>query len=297
MRTRGPAKEQPLSKAPYSPNPKRYKTRHPAALAITRKEWNRIVGVFSKWDGRISLVATELGWRDERTRAIWNRGYPTLGYPPVKTILAKDVLSADEVRAARQRMKAKLPESEPIGSEVEIVAKAHVIAGSEARRVAHMVLMEEERAKARADAVEARSEEAMLISMNRKNTLALNGMTSRILTGAVALSAKIEQELAAEAGPDSKLTVQEKLGLMRSAAHVARFNSEATMLAVKAERMVMGQPIQALDEKVESGDLRETERWLESTMQLLQRAKERGALGSGDAAKEPEQEKLKESAE
>ena len=260
------------------PNPKRYQTSNKKVRAITTEEWNRIVEVYRRYDGRISLVAEHLGWLKARTQRAWRRGYRSLGLPPIRTLLARDALAAEEVRAARAELSTKLPPSVQVKERAEIIHSAEVMAKGEARRIAAMVEMEETRRKARQDAIEARTEEAMLVSINRRNSLALNGVTAKMLKGALALSETIQAELEAEARSD-RLTVAQKLNLVRSAASIARFNSEASMLAVKAERMVLGQPIDAPDEKMdETGSLADTDRWLQITIKAVTRARERGVL-------------------
>lgn len=266
--------------APYSPNPHRYKTRNKKARAIDSKEWNRLIEVYKKWDGRTSLVAVELGWPVARTHRVWKRGYPSLGLPPIQTVLAKDALAADDVRAERQKIQAVLPPpAVEVKSPAIAVQKAHVLAAGEAKRIAAMVQFEETRQLARQDAIQARAEEAMLVTLTRRNALALNGMTSNMLNGALELSKRIEVELKA-AAKNSRLSLQDKLGLVKTAASIARFNAEASVLAVKAERLVLGSPIDAPEDSPQDGEntLQESERWINVAIKALGKAKDRGVL-------------------
>lgn len=275
-----------------SPNPKRYQTHHPKALAIDKKEWRRIVDVYRRWDCRLSIVAEALGWPEPRVRRMWNKGYPTLGYPPIKTLLARDAFAVEEIRAKRHQLRKELPPEVVATTPEEVEQKAEIIMQGESARIRRLVEIEDERAAARADAVASRAEEALLISLNRKNTLALNGLTSKILRGAAVLAENIEVELAKEA-KSKKLSLTDKMTLLRTATQVARFNSEATMLAVKAERLVLGHPIEAIDDQSHKDDqgLQETERWLHTTMKLLERARDRGVIALQPDAKPEAAEK------
>jgi hypothetical protein len=165
----------------------------------------------------------------------------------------------------------------------EVEQKAIVIHTAEQDRIRELVRQEEERRKAREDAIQARSEEATLIGINRRNAIALNGVTAQLMKGAVALSAKIQEELEREA-ETGQLSLQAKLQLVRSAASVARFNSEATMLAIKSERMVLGQPIEAAPDTPDDGTLEQAVEWIERSVKAVKRARERGLLTSKQEA-------------
>jgi hypothetical protein len=118
----------------------------------------------------------------------------------------------------------------------------------------------------------------MLISINRKNAIALNAMTAQILRGATKLSEKIQIDLQKEA-EHGTLPVGKRLHLVRAAASIARFNAEASVMAVKAERMVLNQPIDAdPDSGEEGGTLDEAEAWINRCAKALKRAKARGLL-------------------
>jgi hypothetical protein len=247
----------------------------PPPIEITSVEWQRIVNVYVKHDGRIRTVAADLGWPLARTARLWRNGYPSLGYPPIKTVLARDAFSASEIRAERALIEKALPPS------ARINATAEVISAAESARIEIMVRREQERERTRADAIKSRAEEATLVSINRKNAIALNVMTAQVLRGASALSAKIQVELQAEADSGS-MTVGQKLNLVRAAASIARFNSEASIMAVKAERMVLGNPIDTDgDAVVEDGGVDEAAAWIETAAKAIKRARARGLLAAG----------------
>jgi hypothetical protein len=246
----------------------------PPPKEITHEEWQRIVAVFSKHEGRVRAAAAELGWPRARAIRRYRLGYPSLGYPPIKTILARDLFSADEIRAERQLAEARLPPSAPSHAAVEVITSA------EQARLKQLVRREEDRQLARNDAIKARGEEATLIQINRRNAIALNAMTAQVLRGAAALSATIQAELEQEA-KSSKMSLPQKLHLVRSAASIARFNAEASVMAVKAERLVLGSPIEAAgDGPDERGSLDEAAAWIEKCATALKRARSRGLLAA-----------------
>ena len=250
----------------------------PAPKSITPDSWNHIVAVFLKHDGRILASAQELGWPPARAERVFKRGYPSIGYPPVKTLIARDRFSEQEIRARRAELEALRAEdggssSAPMVQDGEPV---QVLAEPEQRRMAELLRREAEREKARQDALKTRAEEAMLIGMARKNAIALNAVTAQVLRGATELAGTIQRELEQLAANGGSMTVGQKLQLVRQAAQIARFNAESAQLAVKSERQVMGG---GPDEEPEtSGSLEESAAWIESSLKAIERARARGLL-------------------
>jgi hypothetical protein len=256
-----------------------------APRSINADEWQRIVAVYAKHEGRLHQTAAELGWPIARTTRLYKRGYPSIGYPPIKNILAADAFSANEIRAERQLMEGSLPPSAP----VEVLSKvapdhqrAVVISTAEEARIKEMVRREEERERARKDSLKSKAEEATLVQINRRNAIALNVMTAQVLHGAGKLSSRIQKDLEREAAQGT-LSTGEKLQLIRAAASIARFNAEASVMAVKAERMVMNTPIDAGPEQpTADGDaVADAVAWIEKAQKAIGRAKERGLLTAG----------------
>lgn len=254
-----------------------------APTTINPVEWERIVAVYAKHDGRLHQTAMELGWPIARTTRVFKRGYPSIGYPPIRTILAKDAFSANEIRAERQLMEGSLPPSAapldklPQATDHE---RAVVISSAEELRIKEMVRREEERERARKDSLKSRSEEATLVQINRRNAIALNLMTAQVLRGAGQLSGSLQKQLEKEAA-NGTLKMGEKLQLIRAAASIARFNAEASVMAVKAERMVMNTPIDAgPDIPVETdGDaVADAAVWIEKVQKAILRAQRRGLI-------------------
>lgn len=260
----------------------------PAPKSVTPDEWNRIVAVYAKHNGRVTFVARELGWPMKRTARLWQNGYPSKGYPPIKTVLAHDHLSANAVRAARAELEAEVEdEVAPFRAAVLEATHAVVLPSKEQLRLTELMSREAEREKARQDAIKSRGEEASLVSAARRNALALNAVTAQVMRGAVKLSAKI-QVLLEEEAVSSKLTVGQQLALVRQASQIARFNAEAATLAIKSERMVTGDPAGGDGGDGERGvDLEEAAKWVEASIMAVQRARQRGLLGAPTESDEP----------
>jgi hypothetical protein len=140
--------------------------------------YEELLAVFRKHGGPCKDVYAELGCLSSRGKRLFKRPYPKLGLPAMADRLAEEEV---EIRAARRRKEEGLPEKVPLPSADELVAdetRAVVIADGEARRLQEMVRREDERRRARADAIEARAEEALLLSLQRRNAIALNGITA-----------------------------------------------------------------------------------------------------------------------
>lgn len=249
----------------------------PAPSEITPDEWNRIVRVFQMHDGRPHAAARELGWPVARAKRILHRGYPSAGYPPVTTLIGRDHVDADQVRAMRHELEQR--DIERVSEQRELAQRTQRDDVEDQARVKQLVARERERDKVKADALASRAEEATLVSAARRNAIALNGVTARIMQGALKLSDRIYRELEAEASSvSSKLSLSERLGLIRSAAQIARFNAEAGLQAVKSERMVLGQSEPSEGDVEQAGSLEDSARWIERSVTALQRAKERGLI-------------------
>jgi hypothetical protein len=259
------------------PHKKRDLTGH-----ITAEVYAELVEVYRKHGGPCDALCKELGWLPARAARVFTRGYKRSGHRPIVEILAEDQVA---IHANRRRLEEGLPPAPPLPTEDELQAdsnRAVVIADHENRRLQELVRREEERRKAREDAIQARSEEALLLGMNRRNAIALNGVTAQLMKGAVALAGLIQQELEKAASGQIELSLDHKLKLVRSAASVARFNSEASMLAIKSERLVLGQPIEAAADTPDDGSLEQAVAWIERSVKAVQRARARGLLGKGN---------------
>lgn len=278
----------------------------PAPKEISPERWNHIVACFAKHDGRLYASARELGWPVARTRRVLEFGYPSIGYPSVKSLLALDHAGEQAIRAARADIEAERSKSshEAMAELVEaakrtglsatrVLGKArrtpedlvreqeepesHVLTVAEQRRVAALVKREEERDKARTDAIKARGEEATLVSASRRNALALNAVTAQVLNGAIKLAARIQTALEVEASA-STLSLRDQLALVRQAAQIARFNAEAGLQAVKSERIALGQAELPEPGEHVNGSLEDAESWIVTTTRALQRARDRGLM-------------------
>jgi hypothetical protein len=266
----------PRSKVPAQPKD----VKKPTTRDITPERWAQIVAIYARHAGRVWPAAMELGWPVARTRRIYHKGYPSCNLPPIKEILAEDAKAAEQIRAERQRIADQLPPSAPLTTIEQVVHRPEVLHVAESARIAQMVRREKDREKAREDAVRSKAEEAMMISINRRNAIALNGVTAQIMKGAMALSGAVQAELEKEAASGT-LSVKERLQLVRSAANIMRFNSEATMLAVKAERMVLGQPLDTSgDDVTDDGSMDQAVQWIDSAARAIERARARGLLVS-----------------
>lgn len=258
--------------------------RHPEG-SVSPDDYHELVKIFAKHDCNIANVAAELGWPARRATRAYKRGYPGHGFPPIRTILARDTIAGDEIRAERAALDRKMPrsteivETAPGAQAAEIESKAVVIHGAEERRLKALMRLEEERRLTREDAIKSRAEEMMLISINRRNALALNGVTASVLKGALALSGKLQKQMEKEAR-SGEMDPASVLALVRSAASIARFTAEATVLAVKSERAVLGEPIPVdgvLDDNSD-GTLDAAVEWIDRAIGAVTRARERGVL-------------------
>jgi hypothetical protein len=212
-----------------------------------------------------------MGVPRNRGRIAWHHGWPKQGRPPISELLAADKMAA---RAKRAEMEAEGAE-DPVVEETPTSALA-----SESQRqvMAAMVERDKTRRKALDDSSRTRAEEGLLISVTRRNMMALGSVTAQLMRGAQALAPKLSQALQTE-----QLSVKDGMAVMQKLSVIARLGAEAGKMAVQMERLALGEPMG--DEAAMTGGRltpADAERWMQLAMRTLERTRERSARGGTD---------------
>lgn len=190
-----------------------------AAPVIETKVWTRLLNAWREDQGNVSKAARAAGISRPTARRAINDGYPDADPPrrPIRDIVAEEMVAARAAMAAEREVTART------------TARDHELENA-ARR-------QREAEKARADAVEARRQEAQMVRSQRGNVLALIGINGQCLRGALQLSEKIQKELAeGDMTTAQKLTALTRLGLLTQ-----RISSAASEV-VRMERLLLGEP-------------------------------------------------------
>jgi hypothetical protein len=240
---------------------------------MTDAEWERWIAAFREHPGHTVKVAKIMGCPRNRARLAWYHGWPKQGRPPISQILEMDKSLARAHRGMRESDDAKAEPGE-ITDSVRALAKHTDVADAVAER-------NRRRQKALEDSVKTRTQEGMLISISRGNSIALAASTANLLKGAQALSKRMEEQLRLETVP-----IREAMSLIKSVAIITRMNAEASKQVFEMERLVMGEP----DTEVKGGaggklSPAEAAEWMRVAMNTVRKYEERKAIrGSGDAS-------------
>lgn len=229
-------------------------------LGVTPEDYDRLVQAYRSMgrDMRHSGAAEIMGpgWTEHRCRKLWVSGVPRFGFAPVR-----DVVSDAHARMSEHQLA--------------------VVAAEERERAAvrEMVAQEEVRRAAAADAAAVRAEEARMVRAVRGSVVTLAEATQGLMRGLAELSAKVEakiSEMAATGDVDAKAGV----ALVRQAATIAKFGSEAAANTLKMERALLGDPAALEDETKRGGRLspEEASRWISVAARALRRAHGAGVV-------------------
>lgn len=179
-----------------------------ARRPYTQSLYDRLVEGFREKPGNASHAARKAGCERQAAKRAWELGWPSRSWaPPIKEYLAQE---QEKVRAAR------------------------AIAMEEKIRVD-----QEQRDKARNDAVEAQKQEALASQSTRVNAIGLNNMVSRIIGPFLGVVQTLADEI--KAG-QHKFTPKEVTSFMRQFSYIVRQSAESSRLALEIERLRVGDP-------------------------------------------------------
>lgn len=228
------------------PKPKRGGFRSPTAgipKRVSDLEWERWIETYRKHPGQIVKVAALMGCPRNRASIAWNKGWPKQGRPPVSELLEADKVMARKMRAEAEEAEAKgeaQPGSEAVAEVVPTAAELATPEASTARNMALMVEREKTRRASARDAALTRAEEGKLIKRARRNATELADVTAELLEGAKALMPRLRDLMEDEA---AELTLKEGISFMQKLAVLTKLGTEASKMALQAERLAMGQPV------------------------------------------------------
>jgi len=186
---------------------------------ITAERVDRLLESYRMQPSNVSRAAVSAEVTRKTARRAWNTGWPSAGIPPMKETVHREQVAA---RAALLEV-----EQERVRARAEAEADR---AWREAER-------------AREDIVRARKAEAELVRAERGNILALIGVTSRVLRGAVKRAADLERLVAEGKDVDGRpLTVKEQIDVLWKLSRVMRQASEAAAVVFKLERVLLAEP-------------------------------------------------------
>jgi len=205
-------------------------TRTPVDQVLTREDWERALRAFEKVPTAVH-VGRSLGVSPNARSVLrlLDEGIPALGLPPVR-------------RAAQERARAL------VGDGPRSVARGDAIVDASAARVLEERVRLAREAETRetkllGDAADQRDEEIRLVRANRRAAIALGTVNAHLLRGALQMASAIDRDLSAL---PPGVSLRERLGYLRTIAGIVQRTAEASQVAVKMERLMMGEPTDIL---------------------------------------------------
>jgi len=240
-------------------------------VAMDTETYRKLVDAFRLHPGRWTKAAHLAGITDERAKNGWMRGWPHRGFRPISEVIEA------EFAAARSRL-ARV-EQERADAEAGELARARV-----------------EAEEARDQAVESRKNEGVMVRGARGNVMRLMAASQHLLGGCQKLAERLRQELelmSEPIGTDSKgnpvypaLDVSKTTRILGSVANTLRHGNEAALIAMRMERLHLGEPEQFIGLEVTADSLREAQIEIERARRAMARAKALGLIIDVEVAPE-----------
>jgi hypothetical protein len=241
-----------------------------ASDKVSKQEYNLMVESFREFPGSPSRVAEIVGVSVECARRGWRVGWPSRYMGPIKDVIEGEILIARGKRAAElietKKLVARADDQNKLIKELE---------EHEEHLRLQAVNEETERLKAKEDAIQSRKEEGKMVSMGRRNTIAVMAATTKLIAGAITKAKEMDEKI--KKGK-VKLTPAQTIAFVRSCAYVTKTASESAKISMEMERMLMGEPTEIIGLDMKNMSLDDAARTIEMANVALQRAKERGVL-------------------
>lgn len=230
---------------------------------------------------------------DKKTAAkAWLTAWPSMGYRPVKDVLAEEQAAvrglrqaAEERSAAAAVLEQARVEREALLADASAEAKARLVdVEREARRKLDEVdarcaaRAAELTERARVDSLEQKADEATLAKAARKNVLVMHGVVAGALASARTLAARLAElanGVADATGKLRPLSVKEATELFRQLSRGVRELNQATHLAIQVERLRVGDPTVVVGVTAGSANMEEATALLAEAIGLMDVVKRR----------------------
>lgn len=201
-----------------------------ARRPITPEIYAALVAAYRDSPGNHRLAASQAGvfWRTAKKG--WEEGWPATLWAakPIREVIAEEHAMARQTMVERDKAK-----DEALKRDLEEASR---------RAVELSIQPQAERDRVKQDAIEARAEEGTAVRLARSNAIGLLRTMGELVPAIKQLVVKTaaQMHLAVDMTPGSLVR------LLREFAAAAKAVSEATEMALKMERLVLGEPTEIL---------------------------------------------------
>lgn len=193
------------------------RNRLPGKRKITREKWDDIVLAFREHGENFKAVAEQCKIHWSTAKRAWEEGWATQKSKPwsvaIKSLMEKEKI---EARAALEREKNALVND---------------------HRIARQDSLREAIEEGFSDLVDSRKKQGKVIRAARNNSIAALVVSQKLLQAAIPLSDLIVQQL-----KDPRLTVFERMRVMRQIVRFGHDAVEIAQIADEMERKALGEP-------------------------------------------------------
>jgi hypothetical protein len=220
---------------------------------LTREEHAACVAAWMDGNhGVDSIVAQIPSLNPELARRAIKVGEPTLGLRPIRQVAEERIR---ETVAAEQE--ARAAGIVAVKAEVEEKTKSRIV-----------------------DAAEHAAREVQMVRGTRALALGLQDTLGHLLRGTMGIAREMSNDML---NPANKMSVRERMGLIRNVAQIAQRTAEVGKIAVTMERLLVGDPTSIIDHRNGGVDPNapmteeEAQRWFDMAMRQAARGAARVA--------------------
>jgi len=264
---------------------------------ITRDFYDNLVAAFREHPDSYAAAARSAGCDQRTAKRGWQKGWLTIAdwARPICEVVAEH--EAKVMVAARAKRARIMQAEEEARLERERAEAEGYAVEAEAQKTAQAQNQAVQRVQARADVSDTRAQEGVVVALARGNAARYLGASQQMMAGLTALTKRIRAEMEELGTPEKvvngkpiykKANLGQMMRLVQTASSAMRQGNEAALIAMRMERLFMGEPEGTIGFRLESFE--QAEGHLERANRALQRAKKlglnvhRGGANAGGAA-------------
>lgn len=183
---------------------------------ISRKTYEKLVQAFREDPNNVSAASRHAGCSRPTARKARDSGWPDAGWAPIRQVLERDRV---EARAALEQQACR-----------------------EREQVAERRRQEQVDVAATKDAAGSHAREVLMVRACRENVLGYQAGVNDLLHGQRQLAKMIREEIEKRAKENKPLPMREAVRMMASIGASLRQGNEAAILAMRMERLLVGEP-------------------------------------------------------
>lgn len=187
-----------------------------SAHTISRKTYEKLLEAFRAQPSNVSNAARHAGCHRATARKALREGWPDAGWHPIVEVLERDRVEARAALAEQAKLERERVVEQRRQEQVDVLATK--------------------------DAGESRAREVLLVRASRENVLGYQAGVNDLLHGQRKLAAMIRAQLEQAEKDNKPLPVREGVRLMATIGAALRQGNEAAILAMRMERLLVGEP-------------------------------------------------------